>query len=143
MTRAICRSQHSRLRRIGSCLALSAALALPLAAGPPPIATDDTADHPGFAFVVDVLANDHSPAGLALSVQLQSSTCSGTVFALHDRIGLEPSPNGVSQSCQIQYRVVDEDGGTATAWLVLHELPGLFADGFEAGSTAGWSEVTP
>ena len=110
-----------------------------------PNATGDIADHLGHTFTYDVLANDTEPDGEALTLSVITHTCPNTVVATDGLIQVqtEPddgSPQGISVSCAISYRIEDETGrsDTATLQLTAQTFP-LFSDGFESGSVSAWS----
>lgn len=93
--------------------------------------------------LIDPLANDSDPDGDLLTVEIQTSSGSGSVSV--DTFGVlsfvpDPVPGPVS--CEIRYRL--NDGTTvspdAVVWITVTPfVPEIFSDGFESGDTSAWS----
>ena len=135
--------------RVGLCAVLSLALAGQLAAqcNAPPVAVADaasTADNQ--TLLIDVLANDSDPDGDPLGVDIESSTCAGTVAAgAFGLLAYEPDPVAAPVTCEIGYRA--HDGTTsspiAVVAVTVRASGMIFADGFESGDLSAWDEAVP
>lgn len=105
----------------------------------------DVADHLGYTFTIDVLANDVEPNGEALTVSIDADTCPNTVTVVEGLIRVEstlgPDAGGPAYTCTIDYRIEDETGHQATSFVTVVALPPILVDGFESGTTGAWSET--
>ena len=105
---------------------------------------DDLATTLDGTIAIDVLANDERPRGLALTVQIVSTTCSGSVIVDLDAIVYDPS-TPLTSSCKVHYRAYDNRPGSGSnllatsAHVTISPNGYLFRDGFESNSTKHWS----
>ncbi len=134
--------QQGRLLRLSGFLVLTA-----LATSGPgfaqcnnsPIAKDDVINHTADPIIIHVLANDEDLDGDALTVTVTGEDCSGEVTTNFGTVLL--TPNIVSsESCTIDYDIVDGRGGMDSGVVTVRTTGLLFKDGFETGDITRWSD---
>lgn len=86
--------------------------------------------------LVDVLANDVDPESQELAVTVTGHTCSGNVS--QDSYQLLEIEAPLAADCQVNYRITDPGGLTATATVTVDLVDELFSDDFETGNTQKW-----
>lgn len=104
-----------------------------------PVASDDTVDHTGDPIIIHVLANDEDLDGDPLEIVLGVENCSGEVTEDFGAILLTPNINS-SESCTINYQILDGRGGMDSAAVTVLTTHLLFKDSFETGDTTRWVE---
>ena len=108
-----------------------------------PTANPDNAETANTTIVIDVLANDSDPLGLALSLTVLSNSCpNATVQVVADSLRLVPTAD-LLQNCQIHYRATNEEGESDDATVLVRQRTRIFSDGFESGDASAWTDCDP
>ena len=94
--------------------------------------------------VISPLANDLDEDGdpLTLALVLDESTeCVGTFNLIDEETVIYQNTTGLAEQCQVTYQATDTAENSTEAKidiLIRSSLPGIFADGFESGTTDSW-----
>ncbi len=135
------------LAKLGIAAILLVCIAQPTFAGcgAAPTATNDQASALIQPILIDVLANDSEPSGMAMTIELLGGgTCSGTVVVEFGVVKFTPASTLLA-NCTIQYRVRNEENIASTpAEILVRNIPTLvFEDDFESGNADAWSDCGP